>query len=961
MGSVICPFATREFERIKENHSTLASTGCTRDFCQSGRIIHTDEPRVGENRSIESLEHDAEGFLRDLHREGFFDSDEALEERIQQALYEIRAGAVKGVIRETKEPGMVGGNWTQTPEEVEFGLRRAWRNSRKCIMRSHCEDLKLCDLRTVTSSAKMAVELIKALSKAFNDGNILPTAFVFPPRTPNNRGPMIWNDQLLTFAGYESEDGSILGDPKNAQFTKDAIELGWVPPKNKTRFDLLPVIVMAEGDLPVIVELPANLSRLIQIRHPQYPQMDELDLKWAAFPALSRLGFDIGGVQYTATPFIGWFMEAEIGTRNLADSFRYNVLPDVVKALGLAKHALVDVDSFEDLPEYEKLALLSLAQTELNYAVQHSYIREKVTMSDSLTASMKFSRYDDEFQKKHGYRLPSDPFWVAPPQGSIIPVWHRGAAPNYQPKPMICRHVQEPAKAWKREKSSWPLSSAQIFGPSAVLANTTPSPSIPSPIKNVDTSLTESILSFRMTSDYLTVSKDNDWPLVAAKLLSKAVMLMDSSTRSMRTSSESTLTSGGDDILEVSSSYTDASADEDEDESSAIIPEVPARIVRYAQDLNSSFSDGKLLMTSPRVEEIDEGSLRVTMDLGTTSYGPLSCIQVLPLNALSKVERALDALGVNGSSTLRLTDADNPTYTTYLREYADLELPFLELNWLETVTSSTDITVNKEKLEGLSVLGALEYLQHEGVFDHPEVDLNLPYDMCLDMPLLQTRTYSVASSLRYIQEIQGQKEGGGNEIDLIVKVYKRGRFSGIYLRDMSLDPSQAAMKFRFVDSIAANRMPQEPHLDNLVPIIAVTTGAGFGPVRSLLQERIAIAREAVAAGKPLPSRKQGISLFVGLQRGDVALVTDILVEASAYNLIDMFFMVPSNAAKVRVHDKMKMPGVAEELKDKVMQQGAKVFVCSGPVAAKEIGRAMDSILGVKARKTMGVRYVEEVF
>jgi nitric oxide synthase oxygenase domain/subunit len=64
----------------------------------------------------------------------------------------------------------------------------------------------------------MAVELVKALSKAFNDGNILPTgtfffcylglpmliitlAFVFPPRTPNNRGPMIWNDQLLTFAG----------------------------------------------------------------------------------------------------------------------------------------------------------------------------------------------------------------------------------------------------------------------------------------------------------------------------------------------------------------------------------------------------------------------------------------------------------------------------------------------------------------------------------------------------------------------------------------------------------------------------------------------------------------------------------------------------------------------------------------------------------------------------------------
>jgi nitric oxide synthase oxygenase domain/subunit len=80
-----------------------------------------------------------------------------------------------------------------------------------------------------------------------------------------------------------------------------------VPPEKKTRFDLLPVVVMAEGDLPVIIELPAHLRRLIEIRHPQYPEaFAKLDLKWAAFPALSRLGFDIGGVQYTASPFIGW-------------------------------------------------------------------------------------------------------------------------------------------------------------------------------------------------------------------------------------------------------------------------------------------------------------------------------------------------------------------------------------------------------------------------------------------------------------------------------------------------------------------------------------------------------------------------------------------------------------------------------------------------------------------------------
>lgn len=137
-----CPASNPEFELIKHNHSTLVSTGCTRDFCQSGRVIHTDEPRIGENCPLAVVEREAEDFLRDLHREGFFADDEAFRVRLQHALYEIRASSAEGVIRDSRECGTVGGVWTQTPRELEFGLRRAWRNARKCIMRSHCEELK---------------------------------------------------------------------------------------------------------------------------------------------------------------------------------------------------------------------------------------------------------------------------------------------------------------------------------------------------------------------------------------------------------------------------------------------------------------------------------------------------------------------------------------------------------------------------------------------------------------------------------------------------------------------------------------------------------------------------------------------------------------------------------------------------------------------------------------------------
>ena len=96
-------------------------------------------------------------------------------------------------------------------------------NARKCITRNHAEELKLCDLRSVTSSEEMAKELLRNAVEAFNEGRIEPTAFVFLPRTIDSRGPMIWNNQILDFASYEMEDGTILGDPANVDLTNAVV------------------------------------------------------------------------------------------------------------------------------------------------------------------------------------------------------------------------------------------------------------------------------------------------------------------------------------------------------------------------------------------------------------------------------------------------------------------------------------------------------------------------------------------------------------------------------------------------------------------------------------------------------------------------------------------------------------------------------------------------------------------
>jgi nitric oxide synthase oxygenase domain/subunit len=358
-GMKIYAQAQTEFDRIRNAHRTLAPTGCTKDFCQSGRMTRLNEPRVGRDRPLAEIQEEAVDFLRECRDHDVIGSDEVLNNRIKEALVQISNTAIVSTVTDrdgNTSEGLAGGTWYQYPDELEYGLRASWRNARRCIMRSEHEHLALCDLRRVQSSREMARTVAKGMQDAFNRGHILPTVFVFPPRLPGKRGPMIWNQQVMAFAGYRQDDGTILGDPANVDLTESMIDFGWKPPINRSRWDFLPLITMAENDAPYMMELPLELRRTVQISHPLYDkEFRDLDLRWALAPALSRLGFDIGGNQYTASPFIGWFMDSEVGVRDLADSFRYNALPDVVSALNLSPEPGTPL---EDLPEYMSLVAL---------------------------------------------------------------------------------------------------------------------------------------------------------------------------------------------------------------------------------------------------------------------------------------------------------------------------------------------------------------------------------------------------------------------------------------------------------------------------------------------------------------------------------------------------------------------------------------------------------------------------
>ncbi|MFP3471870.1 nitric oxide synthase oxygenase, partial [Micrococcus sp. SIMBA_144] len=82
------------------------------------------------------------------------------------------------------------------------------------------------------------------------------------------------------------------------------------------------------------VEIPNEDVLQVVIQHPDY-DFTPLRARWYGVPIISDMRLEIGGISYDAAPFNGWYMGTEIGARNLADTDRYNLLPDVAKLLDL--------------------------------------------------------------------------------------------------------------------------------------------------------------------------------------------------------------------------------------------------------------------------------------------------------------------------------------------------------------------------------------------------------------------------------------------------------------------------------------------------------------------------------------------------------------------------------------------------------------------------------------------------
>ena len=340
--------------------------------------------------------------MQDLYiqAEAFISSMQQFEGRPSNSdKWEQRLNSIKQSIEQT-------GTYTHTSEELIFGAKLAWRNSNRCIGRHFWRQLDVFDCRSLQTKTSILEALKNHVAFSYNKGAIKSAVTIFAPRdkASESTDPVrVLNHQLIRYAGFKNEDGTILGDPHSLDFSEKLATLGWQPSK-KTAFTPMPWLIQINGEIQdpySVFEEHPNLLTEVQIEHPENSAFKELGLKWYSTPILSDMALLIGGIHYPSAPFNGWYMGTEIGARNLADENRYDYLPQIAK--------IFDLDIKSNRTLWRDRALI-----ELNRAVLHSFDRDKIKIGDHHALTRQFEKFCEN-EAKSKCPVTGDWSWLVPP------------------------------------------------------------------------------------------------------------------------------------------------------------------------------------------------------------------------------------------------------------------------------------------------------------------------------------------------------------------------------------------------------------------------------------------------------------------------------------------------------------------------------------------------------------------
>lgn len=292
------------------------------------------------------------------------------------------------------------GDYTHTPAELQWAARVSWRAADRCVGRAYWNGLRVRDLRHVTDLHEVASETAEHARQSFNGGHIRPTMTVFAPAAPGTGGPRIVNEQLIRYAG----------DPRCRSLRELAVSLDW-------RWDgdpwaVLPLVLHGDRTGPVLAPVPPDAAVEVELDHPHHPWFAGLGLRWHALPIITDMRLEAGGKWYLV-PFGGWYVETEISARNLADTDRLDMLPEIASRLGL--------DRAQTWTDWRNAATVVL-----NQAVLWSFAREGIRISHHHAEAQRLLEHlAREDRAGRAWQENVDWSWVNLPSATPTPTYHR--------------------------------------------------------------------------------------------------------------------------------------------------------------------------------------------------------------------------------------------------------------------------------------------------------------------------------------------------------------------------------------------------------------------------------------------------------------------------------------------------------------------------------------------------------
>uniref|UniRef100_A0A2C9JBR1 nitric-oxide synthase (NADPH) n=1 Tax=Biomphalaria glabrata TaxID=6526 RepID=A0A2C9JBR1_BIOGL len=233
------------------HQKAIAAVPCSSDRCMGSLMSQQAHRPPGAPRTTEELLLHAKDFIEQYYTSIKKNNTPAHFKRIS----EITDAVEKS------------GTYELTTAELTFGAKLGWRNAPRCIGRIQWSKLQVFDARHILTARGMYEALCNHIKYGTNKGNLRSAITIFPQRKDGRRDFRVWNAQLIRYAGYKMDDGKIIGDPANVEFTDQCIKLGWKPKYGM--FDVLPLVLSAAGSDPEWFEIPPELILEVNIRHPK--------------------------------------------------------------------------------------------------------------------------------------------------------------------------------------------------------------------------------------------------------------------------------------------------------------------------------------------------------------------------------------------------------------------------------------------------------------------------------------------------------------------------------------------------------------------------------------------------------------------------------------------------------------------------------------------------------------------